>query len=581
MRGNPDAIDNFLKNTSPSKNWFYAWIENNPYKAVMAVVIIVGFFVRLYAALNADGIYHPDEIFQGYEMAHLLTYDSGRKPAEFSIGNDTPSYDASRSWVFPLMLSFIMRLGEFLNLDYHTEILPLIRIVTAFNATLLIPAAAKLTKQITKDQNSALVVALVISLYWRIIEVTVRPMTNTFFLPMLFYGIYRVLISLEKEKISKYDHLIVILCLGLPTYVRLDLSITVFAFFLVTFNWKRLTHYTELIIDGIIGWLLCALVDYHYYDKIFSVPINWFKFNIIEHNSDWFGLQPYTYYYDELIYYDNLTMWSMLMVLFVVALVFLREKDFDKGFLNEIKLIENGYIRLVSSTIIIWAIFSSFWRNMSFKTIWHFVITQEGWDPQSHKEIRFIMAGLVVLLITISVFIVLFSKVLSRLVLHQLQKYKKIKISNPIEARYWSNLITVLLILLIFIIQSFSTGDSRYHQEQFDDVNEALMYVGSQDNVTGVIVISQWFLIGSYTYLHLGPEVKINTTNLATNNLQELERNKRRTKDWISSLDMANYLILPRFQTYHASEIYNWLRNNNWDIDAVIDGRCEVWKRNG
>lgn len=550
-----------------------------------AVAIIVGFIFRLAASLNATGVIHPDEIFQGMEMAHLLTYGSGRVPPEFAIENErTPSYAASRSWLFPLILSGFMRIGEFFGLNYHSGILPLLRIIFAINSTLLIPATSKLARQIThNNKNVGVTVAVIVSLYWRIVEYTVRPLSNTFFLPFLFYGIYRVIKSFDKHQLSIYDHFVGIICIGIPTYIRLDLGVIVFSFFIVTFSLRNIRHYIEHILNAMVGWFIGIQVDYHYYNKYFTVPINWFKFNIIEHNSDWFGVQNSNYYYRELIVYDKLEIWIFFLLILLVFRVLTRKSRIYLQTNKDFRDLEQGFIQSCICTTIIWTIFSSFWRNMNLSNLMKLITDQQGWNPQSHKEIRFMIGGLIVLIISISISIVYGSALISEIIAYQIsnnqQNKKNINLSFTIEIKFWTKLILSVLLISLLLVQSFYSAQARYHLEQFDDTNQAFIYIGNQDNVTGIIAIAPWFQLGSYTYLHLNMDVVIWAVDFSSNDPSVVERNLRTAKTLIENWEEGNYLILPRYQAYIEPAIWNWLRDNNWQISTVIDGKTEVWKR--
>ena len=115
--------------------------------------------------------------------------------------------------------------------------------------------------------------------------------------------------------------------------------------------------------------------------------------------------------------------------------------------------------------------------------------------------------------------------------------------------------------------------DKRGYVESFDDINLALAYVGQQSNVTGVIVLGVWFLGGSYTYLHLGPDVQIKYVNLRDaahfnshkNTLQNL------TTNWIE----GNYLILPLYQLINTTD-YQVVSNREF-VYTLLEN--PVWKK--
>jgi hypothetical protein len=580
----PRAIDTFLNDTSSSSNRFFAWIENKPHSAILTGSIVVGFIFRLAAALSATGVIHPDEIFQGFEMAHHLLYDSPVEndfPPEFKKEYPgTPSYAASRSWIFPLILGSFMKLGDILGLDYHDGTLPMIRIILAINATLLIPATSKLTHQITKNRSISSVTAIMVASYWRLVEYTVRPLTNTFFLPFLFYGIYRALVVLEKNKISWYDHFIAISCLGIPSYVRLDLGVTIFSFFIVTFSFRHLRQYEGLLFDGSVGWLIGIVIDHHYFGRWFTVPVNWFKFNIIQHHSDWFGLESSYFYIQELIYLDNLWIWILFLLIGLSIIALSKNTEFNKNLSSSFKSQEKGSFQLLGCTVITWVTYTSFWRGITISTVWGIVPTISQSNSGSHKEIRFIMAGLVTLIITISATLVLVIDWITEFFIYKTKDISSITVTDPHVFKAWTQFVSVTVLLLLILSVGISTSSTRWHYEQYDDVNQALAYVGKQDNVTGVIAASPWYQLGSYTYLHLGPDVQIRTFDFSVGNSDNFNQTRSIAEFLLRVWKEGNYMILPRYQAYIFSTLWDWLRDYGWQIDNVIDGATEVWKRN-
>ena len=269
------------------------FIERNLHQSLFLTAIIGGFLVRWLFSQFVTGILHPDEIYQSLEMAHVMVYDSGIIPPEFKLENrQVESYATSRSWIFPLIFATIMRFGEYIGLDYHSGIIPMIYFILVLNSTFMIYSASKFSFMLTKSKNVQLYTAYAIAFWFRFVEYTIRSFNNTFFFPILFYGLYRVLLVMERKKVTAYDSFIVMFALGVTTYVRLDLLFLVLLVFLVTFNKVNYNQYIKLAMDGFVGWIIGILTDFYYYEEYVIVPYKWFLFNIIESNSDLFGVTP-------------------------------------------------------------------------------------------------------------------------------------------------------------------------------------------------------------------------------------------------------------------------------------------------
>tara|TARA_B100000287_G_scaffold214054_1_gene202034 strand:+ start:4266 stop:5912 length:1647 start_codon:yes stop_codon:yes gene_type:complete len=537
------------------------FINSDINRLILIIISFLGFTIRLFLSLRAFGIYHPDEIFQSLEMAHLIVYDSGKIPPEFMTENQNiPSYAAARSWLFPMIFASIMYFGEVINLNYHYQILPLIRILLAINSTLLIPVVFKFIKYLTNDENYGLIGASLIAFHWRLIELSIRPFTNTFFLAMLIYGLYRILIVLEKNELGIRDTVILTLFVGVVTYVRIDLGIGVFSLFIVMFDKLKIRMYFKIFLRGVCGWLIGVIIDFAFYGRLLSVPINWITFNL--NYSHLFGVSDRYYYFEEMVLGDGLLLYGILStVIFLIMIIngYFKLNYFENFDYNGSRSgFKASYIRIYCLNILSWAISSNIWTDAS------------------HKEIRFNTLNLVFLLILFSFAIWEGIKLLSDLVfmvdLSSISRYNY-KLSLTKVRR----VITILFILL-FVFQSFYYHSHRGYVENFDDVNKALIFVGQQDDVDSVIILGHWYLSGSYTYLHKSMSTEISYINLVDpkTSFDTMENLEQILKD----LDGNDYLIVPVYQLeVDKDNLNNIFIENQIEIIENVEDRTYVYKK--
>lgn len=546
------AIDSFDDDLQTIDSNLLRWISNNFLDIILVFSVSAGFIIRLVASLMASGVLHPDEIYQSLEIGHNLVYGYGRIPLEFQLENTgTPSYASSRSYIFPLIIAMIMQLGEFFNLDYHYGILPMIKVMLAINATLLIPVTYKLVKVVTEDKLTAVIATLYVTFWFRIVEFTVRSFYNTFFLPYLFYGLYRVIyLTKSNKKFELKDYLAIVLGLGIVSYVRLDLLIIIFALLLMKFNYKSIKKYPIIVLLGVSGWIIGALIDLRFYNKFMVVPIHWFQFNIIESNSDWFGLNSSSYYIEELIIGDHLRFFTTVSTLCILILIknYNRKiRDFPK-YLNQSK----GLIDLYGASVISWFLYSNPWRT-------------EG----SHKELRFAISALLLSLMAFAASTTVFATLLTEF-FSRIPKINKIPIIKIHKVRIY--FILVFLLMTSLSISTYQGYNGRYHDESFDDINDALIYVGNQDNVESVTVLTSWYYTGGYSYMHLDVEWDFYTLtdpNTYSSSKFIVQR--------IIRQNLSNYFVLPTYQLIGNDWLHDYLISHGWIMSLNIDDRCEVW----
>lgn len=546
---------------------FLEFITNNFLLSLYYLFFFIGAVIRIIAALKATGIYHPDEIYQSLEIAHLSVYGSGYIAPEFSTENPgNEFYTSSRSWIFPLIFAGLMHIGETLNMNYYNQTLVMIRLFLGFNSILLIPAVKKFTEEFTGNGQVGLLAGIAISLWFRIIEISVRPFTNTFFLPLLFYSMYRVVHLIHSEKkASSYDQFITLIGLGIVSYVRVDLGILIFAVFLTTFKKNQLKSYIMLIIDAMMGWLIGAAVDYRYYGKFLVVPYHWFRFNI--ESSDIFGVYPVYFYFLQLIIYDKLLILTITSLFLVIFSLSKKIEQFNKlkNLLPE--ELSRTYIRLFFANLIAWSINSSIWDL-------------DG----THKEIRFMMGTLCLTLAFFAYSLyyaqelifeaIVYRKIKKLIVLTDEAKMRRIRIDNA----YVKNLLLVIFLILL-LVSTTSGYKNRYHRESFADINSALSWIGEQEDVQDVMILSVWYLTGGQTYLH-SPNSTLITISLQSENFFDyqmyLVRNELKNNS-------TNYFIIPYYEINRAGgsteSLFSTAIEYNWSPVKVIDGSLEIWKQ--
>jgi GPI mannosyltransferase 3 len=84
-------------------------------------VLVLGAAARLALALTDDGIFWPDEIFQSIEPAHQRAFGYALLPWEYA--------DGARSWLLPMLLAPLLRIGAALGGDRPRVYLVLVRLV--------------------------------------------------------------------------------------------------------------------------------------------------------------------------------------------------------------------------------------------------------------------------------------------------------------------------------------------------------------------------------------------------------------------------------------------------------------------
>lgn len=473
-------------------------------------VLLIALGIRLVVSLRQWGILHPDEIFQSLEIAHKIVFDSGFVPPEFENEEGLiPGYNAIRSYIFPLIFALFMWFGKLLGLDYFSFTLPTIKIFLALNSTLLLPVIYKLSYHLTNDKKSSLHAMVFTAFWFRIIEMTTRSLINTFFLPYLFYGILLVLRSLQSDSIRFKDVMIIGICLGLVTYVRIDLGMIVFLFFIFTFQYRHWRKYSIYTISAFCWWIIGALVDYYMYENVpfFVVPVKWIRFNIIENTSEMFGVSSVLYYVAHLMYADLLLIW---MIPILTTWYNHRTNRKSSIFYIKDQQRREGFDLLFKIVTIVWIVYS--YPVLEFQSFSLSPLQLPVYIRRTHKEIRFLIGGLILLTTLIGInfqeMIDLFVRLISRFpkLDHKLQSISLGREGNQRHTRRWA---AVTCIGLLLLATNLAAIPYRAYDDNNENINLALMYVGQQEQVDDVLVMEVWYWTGQYTYSHLDSTVPI------------------------------------------------------------------------
>ncbi len=548
---------------------FFDKIEIDFFIRLYYIGLVVGGLIRVYFAITGTGIYHPDEIFQSTEMAHYLVYGTGFVPPEFqSTDSSLEYYSKSRSWIIPLLIALYFKIMDFFGFNYYLIVLPTVRLLLALNSLLLVPIIKQLTHSLTGNDRASYLAGFIVAIWWKVAFITSRPLFNVIFLPLLFYSLSLFFVRLKEKQVSipkGKEFVWYMVGFGIVTYVRIDLMILLASFALVylatEYKWGNsfdimIRHLAVSSIPIISGWVFGMAVDALMYDGIQDfgvVPFHWFMFNIVLGHSDIFGTTPYGWYAYSLIVKSGLTTVTGIMLAFTLILA----KNLSNGVdLNQKMGIQKSeaftYLRLFAVTLVSWNIYETPWRNGLLFFL-----------SESHKEERFIMNTYLLYLIVLAYSIIL----LLDYVDHVLNVKPIAKFGFQIQGYQAYNYMAYFLIFLIsFSTFSYLTSSPPYQYGK--DINAAIIYVGNQEDLTGLVIVEKWYLTGSYTYLHRSVPIEWINEDIRGQVLNFYLQNST-----------FNYVIVPIYRHSVTPETMDVLVANGFFAKKVVDGTSEVWFR--
>lgn len=273
-----------------------AWpgAEKWAFAALFAIAAALRFAVAL-----TTGAVHPDEIFQYLEQAHRAAFGYGVVPWEYRYG--------MRSWLLPLTLSPLMRLGEALAPGTQLYLI-LPKLLMACLSLLVLPAAFSLGARLSRFHGW---VAMIVAAIWYEIvyfggHVLTEPAAVALILPA-------AALLLNGEQTRRRVALAGFL-LGMAAILRFHYlpAMAVLVLFSCARSWRE--RLVPLLAGGAAAGAIGSIVDL----ATGLAPFGWlwsnFGQNIIANRSADFGVSPPLAYLATLNYGWSLAFWPILLL---------------------------------------------------------------------------------------------------------------------------------------------------------------------------------------------------------------------------------------------------------------------------
>jgi hypothetical protein len=247
-------------------------------------VLALAAAARLWLALVDDGIFWPDEIFQSIEPAHQRAFGYALLPWEYTSG--------ARSWLLPMLLSPLLRLGAALGGDRPRAYLVLVRVVFVALAVATTWAGYWLARKLRVAPGWAVVGAALYSLLPPAILLAPRAFSeNVVMLPIL-----AALALLADEAPSRRAIVGAGLLLGLATILRIQ-NVLVCAAAVGWLAARRQWRPAALLVAVLAaGALVDGALDRLTWGGWFQSAREYWRMNVERGYANMMGRQPATYY---------------------------------------------------------------------------------------------------------------------------------------------------------------------------------------------------------------------------------------------------------------------------------------------
>lgn len=258
--------------------------------------LAAGAVLRVWLALNDDGIYWPDEVYQSLEPAHWLVFGYGLLPWEF--------IDGMRNWAFPGFVAGLLALCRVVGIDDPRLYLTVVRLVFCAVSLGCAAGAYLLARAYSAGRTEAAAGAALCALLAPFLYFAPRAMSESAAALPVVLGFALALSPAAGRNRTVSGAALV----GLSVLFRLQAAVFALALVVILLarrQWRRAgealaTLAVFAILFGWIDHLAWSSVPDTRFDGWFHSAFTYLQFNLIEGNAANWGTSPWHYYFTTL-----------------------------------------------------------------------------------------------------------------------------------------------------------------------------------------------------------------------------------------------------------------------------------------
>lgn len=251
----------------------------------LALLVSLGAVLRLSYAVWAQGMFHPDEIYQSLEPAHGVLYGTGIRSWEFLVG--------ARPWTTPGVCLLLLGGLRILGITAPETTLLVTRLFAAAVAATWPWFCYRVAKALRSHQ-AGLVAAGASALWYFLILLAPRAFNHTFSVTFALWALARILES--KTAPSSRPLLATGALLGLAFAFRYQEGLVLLGAVLFLIGDGRARQVPRVLIGAAVPALGVGLLDGLTWGLPFHSLFAYFQANVLEGAAGRFGVMPGWFY---------------------------------------------------------------------------------------------------------------------------------------------------------------------------------------------------------------------------------------------------------------------------------------------
>lgn len=251
----------------------------------LALLLGLGALLRLSYAAWAEGMFHPDEIYQSLEPAHGVVYGTGVRTWEFVIG--------ARPWTTPGVYVLLLAGLEALGITRPEHYLLVSRLSNAAVATTWPWFCYRMAKALRSHQAGLVAAGLAAGWYFLIL-LAPRALNHTFSVTFVLWALARILE--DHAAPSRRAYLGTGALLGLAFAFRYQEGLILLGVVLFLLIQRRARSLPMILAGAAIPTLAVGLLDGATWGEPFHSLFAYFQANVLEGAAARFGSMPGWFY---------------------------------------------------------------------------------------------------------------------------------------------------------------------------------------------------------------------------------------------------------------------------------------------
>jgi phosphatidylinositol glycan class B len=254
--------------------------RDGTFKLIVVAVLLVACIPRFWAAWVDQGIFWPDEIFQGPEQAHRAVFGFGIVPWEFRSG--------ARSWVFPGLIAAILKLGALIGLTSGQSLVLLLKTSMALISLVGLYLTMRLAFQLA-GPRAALLGGIFAAFFPMSLLLASRAYSEMVSIPLVLGSVILSRDSGKKRQLLSGS------LAGLAICIRYQNGLFACALLAILASERRFKDASWFALGTASVAVLGGLLDWATWGRPFGAFRKYLFFNL-KKSGDKFGRYPFYYY---------------------------------------------------------------------------------------------------------------------------------------------------------------------------------------------------------------------------------------------------------------------------------------------